>query len=316
MAPRVFARVIPRGPSYAERNVVVVGGTSGLGLAAVSALAAAGAKVLLVARDRSRGEAALAGLGDLASRVEIVDGDVSSLASVRVAAAEINRRVGSVQALLCNAAVPDWRASSRGRTEEDLNRIFATNYLGHYLFSRLLAPTLAASLGRVVFIAGPQRFYRGAPSLEDLRYSRAGAEKGAYAGAKIACFCLAAEMSRRHPSILTAIIDPGLVATEFQKDSPLPLRVLLALGLFRNEPEAVGNLYAWLALSDEPRRGLDDHGTNALFVSPARELPLADGRDLLKFGRERLDPRYQSRLWDESAKIVGLPSAEADGAAQ
>ena len=310
MAPRALSRE----QSHAGRNVVVVGGTSGLGLAAVSALVSAGANVLVVARDRARGEAALTGLGAPGSRVELVDGDVSSLASMRAAATEITRRAGSVHALLCNAAVPDWRASSRGRTDEDLNRIFATNYVGHYLLSRLLVPTLEASLGRVVFIAGPQRFYRGAPPLDDLRYSRPGAEKSAYAGAKIACFCLASEMARRHPRILTAVIDPGLVATEFQKDSPLPLRILLALGLFRNEPEAVGDLYAWLALSEEPRRALDEQGTNVLFVGPRRDLPLAEGRDLLRFGRERLDREYQSRLWDESAKVVGLQGATPAGA--
>jgi len=299
----------PRRPStgaYADRNVVVVGGTRGIGLAAVAALTNAGANVLLVARDRAGAEAALATLGGPSHRAQIVDGDVSSLASIRGAAAAITARVGRVDALLCNAAVPDWRASSRGRTDEGHDRIFTTNYLGHYLMTRLLLAPLTEARGRVILIAGPQRFYRGAPRLDDLDYARPSSDRTAYAGAKIACFCLASELARRHPRLLTAVIDPGLVATDFQKDAPLPLRLLLALGLFRNAPEAVGDLYAWLALDDEPRRALDQRGENVRFESPRGARALANGRDLLVFGQERLDARYQARLWDESARLVGL----------
>jgi NAD(P)-dependent dehydrogenase (short-subunit alcohol dehydrogenase family) len=306
-------RRIAASGAYSGRNVVVVGGTRGIGLAAVSALATAGANVLLVARDRARAEAAVVALGPRGSNVQLTDGDVSSMASVRAAAASICDRVEGVDAVLCNAAVPDWRASSRGRTEEGRHRIFATNYLGHYLMVRLLMDRLTAARGRVILIAGPQRFYRGSPRLDDLDYARPAADKSAYAGAKIACFCFASELARRHPHIVTAVIDPGLIATDFQKDSPLPLRVMLALGLFRNEPEAVGNLYSWLALDDEPRRALDERGENVRFFSPRRELSLAEGRDMLVFGRERLGAEYQAGLWEQSARMVGLSASPPAG---
>jgi NAD(P)-dependent dehydrogenase (short-subunit alcohol dehydrogenase family) len=289
---------LPRDAAYATRTVVVIGGTAGLGRAALVSLARVGAGICLVARDRARGEAMLAELG--AARARLVIADVSSMASVRAAAREILAQPGTLDAVLCNAAIPDWRASSHGRTDEGLNRIFANNYLGHHLFVRLLLPRLVTSSGRVVLIAGPQRFYRGAPTLDDLRFERPGAEGRAYPAAKIACFCLATELARRHPGVFTAIIDPGLVATELHRDSPLPLRILLALGLFRNEPEAVGDLYAWLALSGAARAG--ERG--ARFMSPRRELPLTGDR--LVFGREVLGLEYQSALWDASAAIVGL----------
>lgn len=292
---------LARDAAHAARNVVVIGGTSGLGRAAVTALARAGAGIYLIARDRARGEAVLAEIGELgATRARLVIADVSSMASVRAAATEILEQPGAVDAVLCNAAIPDWRASSRGRTDEGLDRIFATNYLGHYLFVRLLLPRLVAASGRVVLIAGPPRFYRGAPALDDLRFARPGAERRAYPAAKIAGFCLTTELARRYPGVFTAIIDPGLVATELHRDSPLPLRILLALGLFRNEAEDVGDLYAWLALSDAARAG----GQSARFMSPRRDLPLSGDR--LVFGKEVLGLDYQARLWDASAEVVGL----------
>lgn len=52
----------------------------------------------------------------------------------------------------------------------------------------------------------------------DLRFARPGAERRAYPAAKIACFCLTTELARRYPGVFTAIIDPGLVATELHRD--------------------------------------------------------------------------------------------------
>ena len=299
---------IPAG-NYTAKTIVVVGGNSGLGFEAVIEVAKQGANVILISRSLERGLAAVEKAKKLSQNTNIsaIACDISSLSSVRLAAQNIISHHRSIDAILCNAAIPDWRKESLGKTEEGLNKIFTTNYLGHFLVVRLLLNTLLSSDDpRVIFICGPQQFYRNAPNLSDLEYSNSGFEKHAYSGAKIALFCLAAELPRRFPVIATAVIDPGLVATEFQKDSPFILQLFLKLGLFKNEPHEVGELYAWLALSPSIREEQKRNGSYTRFFNPKFERCFKNNLDNLKFGRETLGIDYQSKLWVASEKCLGI----------
>ncbi len=88
------------GPSngVAGKQVVLTGGTNGIGLAAAEALAAGGAHVALVARDKGRGEAAAARARARSSGgvVDVVAADLSSQADNHQLAAEIASRLTRV----------------------------------------------------------------------------------------------------------------------------------------------------------------------------------------------------------------------------
>lgn len=299
---------IPIG-NYTNKTIVVVGGNSGIGLQAAIESAKQGANVILISRSTERGLAACEKARKLSgnNNISLITCDISSIKSVSHAAEEIIAKHKKIDAIFCNAAIPDWRMESLGRTDEGLNKIFATNYLGHFLLIRLLLNTLLSSNDpRVIFICGPQQFYKNAPNLSDLDYKNRGLEKHAYSGAKIALFCLAAELSRRFPIIATAVIDPGLVATEFQKDSPFILQLFLKLGLFKNEPQDVGKLYTWLALNPSIREEQKRDGRYTKYFNPKFERQFKNNLDNLKFGKEILGLGYQSKLWSESEKCLGI----------
>jgi len=128
----------------AGRTVLVTGTTNGLGRAAAQGFAALGARVVLLARDRGRGERAVAEIKASTgnSDLGLVVCDLSSLASVRTAAAEILEREPVLHVLVNNAGV---LLNERELSVDGYELSLATNLLGPYLLTELLLDRLVAS---------------------------------------------------------------------------------------------------------------------------------------------------------------------------
>src|SRR5688500_6141732 len=93
-----------------DKVCVVTGGNSGIGLHTAIGLARQGAHVAIVSRSREKGEAALlairAGIRAVAgadARVDLVKGDLGSLASTRALAADLLGRYPALHVLVNNA---------------------------------------------------------------------------------------------------------------------------------------------------------------------------------------------------------------------
>jgi short-subunit dehydrogenase len=87
------------------KTVVITGGTSGIGKVAAVALAKMGARIVLVARDKSRGDATLARLRRSAPDVahSVCFADLLRLAEMKRVAAEIADREPRIDVLINNA---------------------------------------------------------------------------------------------------------------------------------------------------------------------------------------------------------------------
>ncbi len=136
-------------PSQDGRTIVVTGATSGLGLESALALARAGGRVLMAARnaekaERARDEVAAVATG---AEPEVVTLDLADLGSVRAAAADIAERAPRLDVLMDNAGV---MALPRSTTADGFEVQIGTNHLGHFALAGLLLPTLLASEARVV----------------------------------------------------------------------------------------------------------------------------------------------------------------------
>src|SRR5438132_4123319 len=132
------------GPDELKGKVcLVTGAGSGIGKAAATAMAEIGANVIMVCRDETRGKAArtLVASESGSQSVDLMTADLSSLPSVRVLATEFNARYPKLDVLVNDAAI---FTSRRTVTAEGLEQMFATNYLGPFLLTRLLIPKLEA----------------------------------------------------------------------------------------------------------------------------------------------------------------------------
>jgi NAD(P)-dependent dehydrogenase (short-subunit alcohol dehydrogenase family) len=144
-------------PDLSGRVAVVTGANAGVGWESSAVLAAAGAHVVMAARDPDRADAARARLIEAHPRasVEVVALDLASLESIRRAAATIASHHARVDVLVNNAGV---MAVPEGRTVDGFEIHIGVNHLGHWvLTSRLMGPILAADHARVVTVTSTAR---------------------------------------------------------------------------------------------------------------------------------------------------------------
>jgi NAD(P)-dependent dehydrogenase (short-subunit alcohol dehydrogenase family) len=291
-------------PDQTGRTVLVTGATSGLGLASATALAAAGARVLVGARDAERGKRACEQAGPNAELVEL---DLADLDSVRRAAADVRERTGdALHVLMNNAGV---MGTPPGMTVDGFETQIGTNHLGHAALTWLLMPALrAAGAARVVTVSSLA--HRG-PGLDvdDLHFlHRPYLASRAYSQSKLANLLFAAELDRRlrarDERVISVAAHPGLTDTDLLGNS-MRLRSAWLGGVARvvnaltTQPVRRGVLPQLYAATDPRVRGGDYIGPGGLgetrgAPAPARRSATAQDVDLAR------------RLWDATADATGV----------
>jgi NAD(P)-dependent dehydrogenase (short-subunit alcohol dehydrogenase family) len=135
----------------ADTVALVTGANKGLGREISRQLATKGVLVLMGARDRERGERAVAELRSQGLSVELMQIDVTSDASVNEAAAEIESQHGRLDILVNNAGIAvDWIPGSE-LTVDAFQKTFETNVFGAFRVTKAMLPLLKSSKhGRIV----------------------------------------------------------------------------------------------------------------------------------------------------------------------
>jgi dehydrogenase/reductase SDR family protein 12 len=277
------------------RHVLVTGANSGLGYAISEELAALGATLTLVVRDPDRGEEARRSIVDRTDNpaVSIELADISDLASVRDLAARLAAAHPRLDVLIHNAGV---LLDERRESADGVELTFATHVLGPFLLTGLLVPLLqVAAPSRVIWVSSAG-MYAARLDIDDLQ-SEHGEFDGtaAYARAKRAQVMLAELWARRlAPSRVTVdAMHPGWVDTPgLQRSLPTFYRLLW---LFLRTPPQGADTAVWLAAAP----GLD--GETGRFWCDRRPRPTH------KLRRTHPQPGDYRRLWDECARLSGLP---------
>ena len=239
-------------PEARGLTVVVTGATSGLGRAAVLALAGLGASVCLVGRDRSGLEAvaqsARANGGDASTAVADLE-DLGQIEGLAHAVAQDHPRV---DALINNAGALFGR---RTTVEGGLEATTAINLLTPYLLTELLLPALVSAGGRVITMTSAgmytQRFDLSTLVMGEDDY------RGtvAYARAKRAQVVLTEEWQRRHGvrGVDFYAVHPGWADTPGLSRS-LPGFARAMRSFLRSPSEGVDTA-VWLAASTDDAAG-------------------------------------------------------------
>ncbi len=153
------------------KNVVITGGTSGLGLAAAGALVDLGARVVVVGRSPGHLEEARAELGAGATGLQA---DLSLMSEVRRLADQLLEKEDHIDVLINNVGV---LLADRRLTGEGLEETFATNLAGQFLLTGLLAERLIESAPARVVNVSSGGMYTERIRPDDLQF-----EKGRYTG--------------------------------------------------------------------------------------------------------------------------------------
>jgi len=219
MTERPTALEIVDGIDLSGRTCVITGASSGLGRESARTLAAAGAHVVLAARDRD----ALAQTAQWiraevpGARISAVELDLTALASVRAAANAIRDVAPAIDVLMNNAGV---MFTPFGRTSDGFELQVGTNHFGHFELTRLLGPQLAVAAGaggqaRIVTLSSGGHVM-GDVDFDDPNWESRDYDKFvAYGASKTANILHAIEADRRWRGlgIRAYAVHPGTVAT-------------------------------------------------------------------------------------------------------
>jgi NAD(P)-dependent dehydrogenase (short-subunit alcohol dehydrogenase family) len=283
----------PELPSLAGRTVAVTGATSGIGRAAAQAAAAQGARLRLLVRDSAAGERAAREIAASTDNdgISVAVCDLASVRSIRACAAALAREQVRLDVLINNAGV---LSRSRELSRDGYELTFATNVLGPFLLTALLAPLLGrAAPGRVITVTSGG-MYTQRLRVEDLEMKQDGYDGTvAYARAKRAQMILTELWAERLASrrIAAHAMHPGWVKTPGVETS-LP-RFNRLLGPALRAPEEGADTIVWLAGAPANKLGSGrlwhDRRSRPVYVLP----------------KTRESEQERGRLWSLLSALTG-----------
>ena len=207
------------GASLRGKCAVVTGASSGLGLETCRVLAAAGATVLMVARNKDTLETAAEEIRQRQPEAQLLTQimDLADLDSVRSAAAEILQQADKIQLLINNAGV---MACPLMRTAQGFEMQFGTNHLGHFLLTGLLSPALInGSPSRVINLSSAGHKF-GPFNFSDPNYHQREYDKWqAYGESKTAnvLFSVGLDLRMREHGVRAFAVHPGMIMTNLAR---------------------------------------------------------------------------------------------------
>lgn len=276
------------------KQALVTGANSGLGKAVAHALAQAGATVYMGARDRDRGEAAVAELRAATGNqnLHLLLADLKSQAQVRRLAAEVAERCPRLDFLVNNAGTA---YPQRCLSEDGIECTLAVNHLAPFLLTNLLLPQLKAAAPSRIVNVGTQINY--AIELGDLNWEgRSFRMMRAYVESKLGMIHFTRELARRirGTGVTVNCLFPGVFKSNLGGTDG-------AQGLFW---KTVSLLVGWaLATPEQAAR-------RVMYLLTAPELAEVSGGYFgdckpIKPPPQTLDAAANLRLWEISARLTG-----------
>jgi NAD(P)-dependent dehydrogenase (short-subunit alcohol dehydrogenase family) len=275
----------------AGKLVVVTGATSGIGQVAAERLAAGGARIVFVARDKDRGAATLERLREIAPDTghTAYYADLSRHAEMKRVASEIAEKEPQIDVLVNNAGA---LFNSRVLTEDGLEMTFALNHMSYFVITNLLRPRLKPGT-RIVSTASDA--HKGAKlDFADLQSARNYGGFRVYGRSKLCNILFTRELARRlkGTGVTANCLHPGFVATRFGDRSGGVLSMAVrAAKNFAITPEQGAQTIVYLASSPEVAEI-----SGGYFYKCRPETPTAEAQN----------DGDALRLWEASAKLSGI----------
>ncbi|MGV0578620.1 SDR family NAD(P)-dependent oxidoreductase [Mycolicibacterium elephantis] len=289
-------------PDQSGRVAIVTGANSGLGYDTAAVLADKGAHVVLAVRNLDKGRQAVDQIksGSPNADVTLQELDLSSLNSVRKAAAELRAAHPRIDLLINNAGV--MYVPRRETTEDGFEMQFGTNHLGHFALTGLLLENMLQVGGsRVVTVSSVGHRILARIHFEDPHLERKYNRVEAYGQSKLANLMFTYELARRlkakeAPTIAVAA-HPGLSDTELMRHLPdfIPDFVWKIVA----QPADKGALPTLRAATDPGVQGGQYYGPDG--IGESRGHP-----KLVASSAQSHNEDIQRRLWSMSEELTGV----------
>ena len=273
------------------KNCLITGANSGIGKATAIGLAKEGATIIMVCRDKERGEKAKKEIVELTNNknVALFLCDLSSQEDIRKFVSEFKGKYQSLHVLINNAGV---MISKRIISDEGFEMNFAVNHLGPFLLTNLLLDILKKSAPARIINVSSGLHKRGKIDFGDLQSEnkKTGLFK-MYGDSKLALMLWSYELSRKLEGTNVTIntVHPGVVNTNLGRHQS---KFSQGFGkLFFKKPEKGAETSIYLASSPEVE-GI----TGKYFVK----------KEPRQSSKESYNEEYAKRIWEISAKMTRL----------
>jgi NAD(P)-dependent dehydrogenase (short-subunit alcohol dehydrogenase family) len=276
-----------------DKVVVVTGATSGIGEVAADRLAQKGARIVFVARDRERGEAARKHFRAIAGHTDhtVHYADLTRLADQKRVAKEIAESEPQIDVLINNAGA---MFGSRQVTEDGLEKTFALNHMSYFTVTNILLDRLKATPGARIVSTASGAHAGNKLNFDDLQSEKSYSPFAVYGRSKLMNILFTRELAKRlaGTGVTANCLHPGFVGTRFGDESGGLMSWVIKLGKnFALTPEQGAETIIYLASSDDVAGKSGGYYEKKQFTAPSRAAQSdADAK----------------RLWDISAKIAGM----------
>ena len=279
----------------ADKICLVTGGNSGIGKSVALGLAKMGATVVVVSRNKEKGQTAVTDIIEKSGNknVELIQADMSSQNSIHQLVDEFRARHEKLHLLINNAGV---YLTKRSETEEGLESTFAVNHLGPFLLTSLLVDILKTSApSRIVNVTSDA--HKGARiNFDDLQGEKKFSGWQAYGQSKLAMILYTHGLAKKleGTGVTVNSAHPGVVRTNFAKNNGgLVMLGFRFLGMFFISPESAAKRILYVATSP------DLEGVTGKYFTKMHEV---------KSSQESYDDDSAGRLWQISEQLTHLSS--------
>jgi len=276
------------------KTCMITGATSGIGRASALELGKMGAKLILVCRNRERGEELVREIQRAGnSEVELMIADLESQAQIRKVAADFLATKKPLHVLMNNAGIFNMKRKTTG---DGLEEVFAVNHLAYFMLTLLLLDRIKESAPERIINIASDLHQRAKVKFDDLGGERSYGGMSSYGQSKLANVLFTYELARRlaGTGVTVNCVHPGAVATNLASNNGgLVSAAWKLVGTFMKSPESGASTQIYLASSPEVE------GVTGKYFIDSKEA---------RSSAESHDANIARRLWDVSAQMTGLPT--------
>jgi len=231
---------------------MITGANSGIGKATAIGLAKLGATIVMMCRNKDRGEEALEDIKKECNNgnFDLLVADLSTQKAIHQLVKDFKEKYQFLHVLINNAGV---NLSKRVLTEDGIETTFAVNYLAQYLLSILLFDVLqASSPARIVNVASS--VVAKTINFENLNGEKHYRQLNAYGQSKLAIILFTYEFARRieGTGVTVNCLHPGYVKTNLIRNFRKFVKYFYPfIGLFMKSPKKGAKTSIYLASSPD-----------------------------------------------------------------
>jgi len=277
------------------KTVLITGADGGIGREVTRSLAKKGAALVMACIDVNDARPVCEEIKRQSgnSAIEMMQLDLSSLASIREFARGFSEKYRQLHVLINNAGV---YCAKRGETRDGFEKTIGINYLGPFLLTHLLLPVFRKTPQARIVNVSSNAYFQGRLNLDNLHLRKGYQGFKAYANSKLAIVLFTLELADRlkDSGITVNAVHPGHVATNIWNMWPgkwYQALLFKIIRLFARTPEEAAQNSIFLATADEVK------GVTGTYF---------DDRKPKTLSPVCRDVTLRKNLWALSEKLTGL----------